>query len=165
MAALDHPNYFRWDCIFLIDMKKLPTAVFEAFWKGYFTVKKENRVFSAIEIDQVHKQITKLLKLTAVQLEPLIMNEHYLNGHLQGHIYLIWFLRRLIETQLHITKILIYLKNNFDWNVHYWLAFQKFGVSFIVSPSKLINIPSKWIMFETGTKSVKPSCKFYEWKT
>ena len=62
MAALDHPNYFRWDCIFLIDMKKLPTAVFEAFWKGYFTVKKENRVFSAIEIDQVHKQNNKVVK-------------------------------------------------------------------------------------------------------
>ena len=62
MAALDHPNYFRWDCTFLSDMKKLPTAVFEAFCKGYFTVKKISRVFSAIEIDQVHKQNNKVVK-------------------------------------------------------------------------------------------------------
>ena len=38
---LDHPNYLKWGCVFLNDTKNLPTAVFEAFFWGCFTIKKK----------------------------------------------------------------------------------------------------------------------------
>lgn len=144
MAALDHPNYFRWDCTFLSDMKKLPTAVFEAFCKGYFTVKKISRVFSATEIDQAHKQNNKDLKTEI----GIFDNE-----------------RGLLERALagpHISDMTFKLSNRNSTTHHEDFdlfekkirlkrsllveAFQKFDISFIVFPSGLINIASKRIM-------------------
>ena len=99
-AALDHPNYFRLVCILLNYMRNLPAAVFKVFFpKGYFTVKKTSRVFSAIRIDQPNKLNNKVVKTDDVAIGIFDSERTLLNGYLQGHIYLISHWKRIsIET-------------------------------------------------------------------
>ena len=57
--ALDHTNYARWIPVHLRDMAELSRMhpeVAKEFSDGKFTVRKTNRVFSAIAIDQAHEQ-------------------------------------------------------------------------------------------------------------
>ena len=62
LKTLDHIHYVRWLPIFLHDMKNLPTQVLKQFLEGHFTIKKTNRNFSAIGIDQAHEQNNKIVK-------------------------------------------------------------------------------------------------------
>ena len=66
MFALDHIHYARWMTVFLEDLFLLPCSqrtTFECLSKGYLTVKKCNRVFSNMGIDQDHEQSNKLVKI------------------------------------------------------------------------------------------------------
>ena len=57
--SLDHMHYSRWVPIHLQDMmslKQFHPDVYAEFLKGKFVVKKSKRAFSAIAIDQAHKQ-------------------------------------------------------------------------------------------------------------
>lgn len=45
----------------LVDIKSLPQSIKQEFNQGNFTVKKSNRVFSVIEIDQAHEQNNKAI--------------------------------------------------------------------------------------------------------
>ena len=63
LEALDHVNYLRWGSVFLNDMKHLRVEIFEEFTCGNFTVKKSNRTFSSIGIDQAHEQNNKVFKV------------------------------------------------------------------------------------------------------
>ena len=63
LVALDHVNYLRWGSVFLNDMKHLPVEIFEEFTRGNFTVKKSNRTFSSIGVDQAHEQNNKVVKV------------------------------------------------------------------------------------------------------
>ena len=53
--AVDHYNYSRWASVHLRDMKSLPEAVKEDLMKNW-VVQKTSRRFSAISLDQTHKQ-------------------------------------------------------------------------------------------------------------
>ena len=71
-------------------MRNLPAAVFKVFFsKGYFTVKKTSRVFSAIRIDQPNKLNNEVVKTDDVAIGIFDNERTLLNGYLQGHIYLI----------------------------------------------------------------------------
>ena len=53
----------------LVDLLALPSEkrhTFECFIKGYFTIKKSNRDFSNIGIDQAHEQSNKVVKLCRI---------------------------------------------------------------------------------------------------
>ena len=66
MFALDHIQYARWMSVFLADLQQIHLkypSVFEAFKKGYFTVKNSSRIFSNIGADQAHEQNNKLVKI------------------------------------------------------------------------------------------------------
>ena len=63
LAALNHSNYLRWGCIFLCDMHSLAASVADEFVEGHFTIKKTERIFSAIGIDQAHEQNNKSVKI------------------------------------------------------------------------------------------------------
>ena len=63
LAAHNHSNYLRWGCIFLCDMHRLPASVADEFVKGHFTLKKTERIFSAIRMDKAHKQNRKSVKI------------------------------------------------------------------------------------------------------
>ena len=57
--ALDHTNYAHWIPVHLRDMAQLSMKnpdVAKEFNEGNFTVRKINRVFSAIAIDHAHEQ-------------------------------------------------------------------------------------------------------------
>ena len=55
--ALDHVNYSRWVPVHIRDMKCLPGSIRNQFGnQGYWVLSKTNNKFSAIPIDQVHKQ-------------------------------------------------------------------------------------------------------------
>ena len=57
--ALDQIHYARWILVHLRDMvtlKDIDPTVFAEFMKGIFVVKKTERRFSAIAIDQAHEQ-------------------------------------------------------------------------------------------------------------
>ena len=63
--ALDHTNYARWIPVHLRDMAELSTKhpeIAKEFSEGNFTVRKTNRVFSAIALDQAHEQNNALIK-------------------------------------------------------------------------------------------------------
>ena len=63
--ALDHTNYARWIPVHLRDMAELSRMhpeVAKEFSDGKFTVRKTNRVFSAIAIDQAHEQTNAHIK-------------------------------------------------------------------------------------------------------
>ena len=63
LAALNHSNYLRWGCIFLCDMHSLAASDADEFVEGHFTIKKTERIFSAIGIDQAHEQNNKSVKI------------------------------------------------------------------------------------------------------
>ena len=66
MFVLDHIHYARWMSVFLADLQQIHLkypSVFEAFKKGYFTVKNSSRIFSNIGVDQAHEQNNKLVKI------------------------------------------------------------------------------------------------------
>ena len=51
--ALDHIHYARWLSVFVKDLQQIPSkypSIFEAFKKGYFTVKNSNSAFSNIGV-------------------------------------------------------------------------------------------------------------------
>ena len=69
--ALDQVNYARWLPTFLVDLKLLPEnksllpenkSLFQEFYKGNFTVKQSDRVFSNMGFDQVYEQSKKIVK-------------------------------------------------------------------------------------------------------
>ena len=65
LFTLDHVNYARWLPIHLRDMVMLEDthpAVYEEFMEGKFVVKKSNRKFSSIALDQAHEQMNKVVK-------------------------------------------------------------------------------------------------------
>ena len=63
MFIMDHVHYSRWLPIFIKDLEELDPNTLEAFQKGYFTIKRSNRTFSNIGIDQAHQQNNKLVKI------------------------------------------------------------------------------------------------------
>ena len=77
LAALDHTNYLRWGCIFLCDMHRQPASAADEFVNGDFTIKKTERIFSAIGIDQAHEQNNKSVKIHGGTIV-FLGNEHAL---------------------------------------------------------------------------------------
>ena len=47
----DHTNYARWGCVYLAEMKQLPTAVKDEFLKGNFVVKGSDQTFNQVDPD------------------------------------------------------------------------------------------------------------------
>lgn len=63
--SLDHTNYARWVTVHIRDMVNLSTVhpeVSKEFMNGNFTVRKTNRVFSSIALDQAHEQNNAAIK-------------------------------------------------------------------------------------------------------
>ena len=63
--AIDHTNYAWWIPVHLRDMAELSSEHLEVakeFKVGNFTIRKNNRVFSAIAIDHAHEQNNALMK-------------------------------------------------------------------------------------------------------
>ena len=63
--TLDHTHHSRWLSVFvqdLLSLKQKPNETYQAFLKGIFTIRKSNKVFSNISIDQAHEQNNKILK-------------------------------------------------------------------------------------------------------
>ena len=63
LAALDRIYYLRWRLVFLNNMKRLRNSIKEAIDHRNFTVKKTSRAFSAMRIDQAHKQNNRAVKV------------------------------------------------------------------------------------------------------
>ena len=63
LAALDRIYYLRWRLVFLNNMKRLRDSIKEAIDHRNFTVKKTSRAFSAMRIDQAHKQNNRAVKV------------------------------------------------------------------------------------------------------
>ena len=65
MFVLDHHHYARWLSVHVRDMKNLETNnpdIYQEFCKGKFVVKKTNRSFSLMALDQNHEQENALIK-------------------------------------------------------------------------------------------------------
>ena len=61
--ALDHYNYARWVPVHLRDMGSLPTSIKDQFEvNGTWVARKTQNCFSAMAIDQAHKQNNDLVK-------------------------------------------------------------------------------------------------------
>ena len=65
MFSLDHTNHARYLPVFIRDLRELETQhpeLHQMFDKGHFTVKKSERKFSAIALNQCHEQNNKCIK-------------------------------------------------------------------------------------------------------
>ena len=61
--ALDHHNYARWIQAHIRDMENLPTHILQEFEEhGHWIIHKITNRFSAIPIDQAHKQNNELVR-------------------------------------------------------------------------------------------------------
>ena len=63
--ALDHSNYACWVPVHFKDMANLSDRnpeIVNKFNAGHFTAPKTNRLFSAIALDQAHKQVNECIK-------------------------------------------------------------------------------------------------------
>lgn len=61
----DHHHYARWLPVHARDLEELPNvapALYEEFLKGKFVVRKTNRKFSSIAVDQAHEQNNAVIK-------------------------------------------------------------------------------------------------------
>ena len=62
---LDHQNYARWGTVHWIDLQEMKVRnpdVYREFSNGKFTVRKSERAFSDIALDQGHEQMNKYVK-------------------------------------------------------------------------------------------------------
>ena len=65
MFALDSQNYARWLSVHYRDMCELPFKhpdLCTEFQKGFFVVRKTQKVFSSIALDQAHEQVNAMVK-------------------------------------------------------------------------------------------------------
>ena len=154
LAPLDHSNYLRSGCIFLCDMHRLPASVADKFVKGHFTIKKSERIFSAIEIDQAHEQKNKSVNGRAIGI---LDNEQAL---------LEWAV-----SGPYIANIVCSTENTLSTNHHedndsfekdfrekrslLIETLKKFDNPFTDSQPDLINIVSKEVMSEKAATSVR----------
>ena len=60
--ALDHTNYARWATVHLLDMESLPSEIRKAFMDGLWVIRKTQKRFSALSVDQALEQENKRLK-------------------------------------------------------------------------------------------------------
>ena len=60
---MDHVHYSQWIPIFIKDVEELDPTTFETFQKRYFTIKRSDRIFSNIAVDETHEQNNKLVKI------------------------------------------------------------------------------------------------------
>ena len=60
---MDHTHYARRLQVFINDLENLDSSICRKFEKGYFNVKRSNRVFSNIGIYQAHEQNNKLVRI------------------------------------------------------------------------------------------------------
>ena len=130
-------------------MKKLRTAVFEAFWKEYFTVKKTSHVFSAIETDQAQKKNNKVIETDGGAIG-IFDNERALLGWaLPGpHISDMIFESINSNSTTHHKDSDLFEK---QFRLKHSLlveAFQKVDILITDSPSELINIASMRLLLQ-----------------
>lgn len=63
LFALDHHHYARWLPIHIRDMESLPSEIHHEFNEhGHWVISKTRNRFSAMPIDQAHKQNNALVK-------------------------------------------------------------------------------------------------------
>ena len=75
--------------MFVKDLQQIPSkysSIFEAFKKGYFTVKNSNSAFSNIGVDQAHEQNNKLIKIDGGAISILDNSKALLRWDVAGHI-------------------------------------------------------------------------------
>ena len=160
LAVLDHRNYLMWGSVFLNDMKNLSAQVFEAFAHGHFTVKKSNRLFSAIGIDQAHEQNNKVVKVDGGAIGILDNEQALLEWALSGP-----YISNIIQNYDCTTNSSHYEDTaSFEkkFRMHRTLlveSFQKFDNPFVDPHEGLINIVSKEVLSENAAKSVMDAHK------
>ena len=103
LTELHHQNNFRWYCIFLSCMKKLPTAVFEAIFKDYFIMKKEKSCISYYWNGPLPWAKDKAAKSETGANEIFYAQKKLPKWPKAGQLYIIWFLNRIIYSWHGIT--------------------------------------------------------------
>ena len=81
--ALDHVHYARWLPVFI--------EILEGFMNVFFTVRKSNRSFSNMGIDQAHEQNHKLVKINGGAIGILDNEAAFLKWELQVLLLVIFF--------------------------------------------------------------------------
>ena len=144
LAALDHSNYLRWGCIFLCDMHRQPASVADEFLMGHFTIKKTERFFSAIEIDQAHKQNNKSVKIDGGTIGILDNKQALSDWEVSGSYIanMIYSMENTLSTNHHEANY-SFEKDFREKRFSFIKTFKKFDNLFMKSQPDLINIVSK----------------------
>ena len=160
MFALDHVHYARWLPVFLEDLLALPSEqrhTFECFLKGYFTIKKSNRDFSNIGIDQAHEQNNKLVKIDGGAIGILENESALITWAVSGPV-IADILQNLDGNDfvlLHHENTDAFEKSFQKDKTAFTNAFLEFGNPFLEEEGELVHIISKYILDKKATTSVK----------
>ena len=159
MFALDHIHYARWMTVFLEDLFLLPCSqrtTFECLSKGYFTVKKSNRVFSNMGIDQAHEQSNKLVKIDGGAIGILDNENALVKCAIAAPI-----ITELLDTE----EDEIFRSHHEDTdsfentfrkeNEALFVAFDETGNPFAETEEGLVQLATKHVLDDGATKSVR----------
>ena len=161
--ALDHIQYSRWMPVFVQDLLTIMPKhekTMNSFLKGYFTVKKTEKAFSNIGIDQAHEQNNKIVK-----------TDGGANGILDNQTSLIkWAVAGPIISQilrnanndesfdasaLHHEDTSLFEKTFREDRDAFLRVFLECGNPFKEHDEALVHIISKYVLDENASKSVR----------
>ena len=162
--ASDHTQYSRWKSVFLQDLLSQQISqqnpeLQQEFMKGYFTVRKTNKVFSAMGIDQAHEQNNKIVKTDGGVIGILDNPKTLINWAVSGPIIsnmLKYPLDQDCSEELnHHEDTASFEKQFCDHQEALLKARSSFENPFEESATNLIHITTKHVLDDRATNSVK----------
>ena len=160
--ALDHTQYSRWMSVFLQDLLQISQQnpeLQQEFMKGYFTVRKTNRAFSAMGIDQAHEQNNKIVKIDGGVIGILDNPKTLINWAVSGPV-----ISNMLKFQLdhdcseelnHHEDTASFEKQFCDDQEALLKAWSSFENPFEESTTNLIHVTTKHVLDDRATNSVK----------
>ena len=149
----------------LSNLKLQQNDTYIAFKKGFFTVRKTNRVFSNIGIDQAHEQNNKILKtdggIIGILDNPNALLKWAISGPVISEI--------LSNEKEEKEKDCIFAELHHEYTKSHEKAFQRDRKGFITSmleygnpfetEKNLVHLTSRHVLDETASKSVSEMLK------
>ena len=137
-------------------MHRLPATVTDEFVKGHFTIKKTERIFSAIGINQAHEQNNKSVKIDGGAIGILDNEQALLEWTVSGPYIanMVCSTENTLSTNHHEDND-SFEKDFREKRFSLIETFTKFDNPSTESQPDLINIVSKKVMSEKATTSVR----------
>ena len=161
--ALDHIQYSRWMPVFVQDLLTIMPKhekTMNSFLKGYFTVKKTEKAFSNIGIDQAHEHNNKIVKTDGGAIGILDNQTSLIKWAVAGPIFS-QILKNAKNDEsfdasaLHHEDTSLFEKTFREDRDAFLRVFLEYGNPFKEHDEALVHIISKYVLDENASKSVR----------